>query len=186
MKQAAFAIFLAIALAGCAKFSLVEPTRTVIGDFYSVEPQVRWNSSKTGKYEIWTVDGLGLQRLQFVSGIEDNESLYKGRKEYEKLIFRKSMTASEITDLIVDSLTADGHRKIESKNFKPNQFGSYSGFRFEMSLVNKEGLEYEGLVAGSIIGGKLYLISYTGTRAYYFSKYKSEVERIIQSIKMQG
>lgn len=184
MKQFAFVIVLATALAGCAQFNLVEPTRTMIGDLYSVEPQIRWNSNKTGNYEIWTVDGPGLQRVQFVNGIDDNETMFRGKKEYEKLIFKKSMTASEVMDLFVASLTADGARKVETKNLKPSQFGSNSGFRFDLSYVNKEGLEYEGVVVGSVIGGKLYLISYIGTRAYYFAKYKAEVERIIQSIKM--
>jgi hypothetical protein len=186
MKQLVFAISLAIALAGCAKFSLVEPTRTVIGDLYSVDPQIQWSSNKSGKYEVWTVDGPGLQRVQFINGIDDNEALYKGKKEYEKLVFKKSMTASEIMDLFVDGFTADNARKIETKNFKPHPFGSHSGFRFDLSFVNKEGLEWDGLVVGAVINGKLYLISYAGARAYYFPKYKAEVERIIQSIKMQG
>lgn len=186
MKQLVFAIFLAIALAGCPRFSLVEPGRTVIGDFYSVDPQIQWSSNKTGKYEAWTVDGVRLQRLQFVNSIEDKETIYSGKKQYEKLVFKKNMTASEIMDLVVDSYTADEARKVETKNLKPSQFGSNSGFRFDLSYVNKEGLEYEGLVVGSVIGGKLYLISYTGTRAHYFPKHKTEVERIIQSIKMQG
>ncbi len=188
MKQFVFATFLAIILSGCAAtYSLVEPSRTTIGDKYWVTPQIQWSSINTGKYENWTVDGLSLQRLQFVNGIDDNESVYKGpTKKYEKLIFKKSMTASEIMEIVVDSYTADEARKIETKNLKPSQFGSYPGFRFELSYVNKAGLEYEGLVIGSVIGGKLYLISYTGTRAVYFQKYKTEVERIIQSIKMKG
>ena len=124
--------------------------------------------------------------MQFVNGIDDNESVYKGSaKAYEKLIFKKSMIPSEIVDIVIDSLTAVDNRKIETKNLKPAQFGSHPGFRFELSYVNKEGLEYDGLVIGSVIAGKLYLISYMGTRAHYFPKYKTEVERIIQSIKMQ-
>jgi hypothetical protein len=172
-------------LVGCARFSLVEPNRTVIGDKYLVEPQIKWSSQKTAKYEIWTVDGLGLERVQFVNGIDDNETIFQGKKEYEKLVFKKSMTPSEIMDLLVDSYKADGTRKVEAKNLKPIQFGSFQGFRFDLSYVSKNGLEYDGLVVGSAIDGKLYLISYTGTRALYFQKYKSEVERIIQSIKMQ-
>ena len=181
-----FAIFLVIltmVLAGCIQFSLVEPTRTMIGDLYSVEPQIQWNSNKNGKYEVWTVDGLGLQRLQFINGIEDKETIFEGKKEYEKLIFKKSMTASEVMDLYVANLTADGARKVVTQNLKPNQFGNHSGFRFDLNFVNKEGLEWNGTVVGAVINGKLYLISYAGARAHYFTKYKPEVERIFQSIK---
>ena len=186
MKQFVVAIFLAVLLVGCAKYSLVEPTRMAIGDKYWVDPQIQWSSLTTGKYTAWTVDGLSLERLQFVNGVEDKETMYQGKKEYEKLIFKKSMTPSEIMELLVDSYKADGARKVETKNLKPNQFGNAPGFRFDMSYVSKDGLECEGLIAGSVIDGKLYLISYTGTRAHYFPKYKTEAERIIQSIKMQG
>lgn len=180
---AAVAIFLAITVAGCAQFSLIEPAPTMIGDMYSVTPRIQWNSSKTGKYEIWTVDGLGLQRLQFITGIEDNEALYAG-KQYEKIVFKKNMTATEIMDLVAASFAADEARKIETKNFKPYQFGGYSGFKCDLSFVKKEGLEWDGLVLGAVVKGKLHLILYTGTRAHYFPKYRTEVEWIIQSIKM--
>lgn len=182
---AALAVFLVVIVAGCAQFSLVEPVPTVIGDMYSVTPQIQWNSNKTGKYEIWTVDGLGLQRLQFITGIEDNEALFGG-KQYEKIVFKKNMTATEIMDLVAASFAADEARKIETKNFKPNQFGNYPGFRCDFSFVKKEGLEWDGLVVGAVIKEKLYLISYSGAHAHYFPKYRTEVERIIQSIKMQG
>lgn len=177
-------LVLAMALTGCAAYSLVEPRRTAIGDLYTVEPQIPWSAKQSGKYEVWTVDGGSLEQVQFINGIADGETLFTGKEQYKKLVFKKNMSASEIMELVVDGLAADDGQKLETKNLKPVQFGSHPGFRFELSFVTKESLESEGLVVGAVIKDKLYLIKYTGTRIHYFRKYKEHVERIIESIKM--
>ena len=63
-RPATYALLLALLLSGCATYSLVEPKRTPIGDLYTVEPQIPWSAAKSGKYEIWTVDGRLLQQLR--------------------------------------------------------------------------------------------------------------------------
>jgi hypothetical protein len=185
MKRAAYALWAAMILAGCATYSLVEPKRTAIGDLYTVEPQIPWSAAKSGKYEIWTVDGELLQQIQFVSGVDNGEPLFRGKGEHEKQSFKKSMSVSEIVELVMDGMAVEGDRKLEAKNLKPFPFGGKPGFRFELYFVTQNGLENAGLVVGSVIRDKLYLIKYTGARAHYFPKYKDHVERIIQSIQMQ-
>ena len=69
-------------------------------------------------------------------------------------------------------------------HLRPFKFGNHPGFRFELSFLSQEGLEYEGFVVGTIKDDKLYLICYTGTRQYYYPKYKESVEQIIASIDM--
>ena len=103
-RPATYALLLALLLSGCATYSLVEPKRTPIGDLYMVEPQIPWSAAKSGKYEIWTVDGRLLQQLQFVNGLEDGEPMFKGNEQYKKQVFRKSMPASDIMELVVDGL----------------------------------------------------------------------------------
>ena len=185
MKRAAYALLLATILAGCATYSLVEPKRTAIGDRYTVEPQIPWSSAKSGKYETWTVDGGALQQIQFVIGLDDGEPLFKGKEQHEKQSFKKSMSVSEIMELVVDGLSVEGAQKLEAKNLKPFPFGGKPGFRFELNFVTQNGLENAGLVVGSVIMDKLYLVKYTGARAHYFPKYRAHVERIIESILMQ-
>lgn len=185
MIRSAHALVLAMILAGCATYSLIEPKRTTIGDLYTVEPQIPWSSAKSGKYEIWTVDGRALEQIQFISGLDEGEPLFKGKEQHKKQAFKKSLSASEIVELVVDGLAADGVQQPVTKNLRPAQFGAHTGFRFEVSFVAKGGLENEGLVVGAVIKDKLYLIKYTGTRMHYFPKYRDHVERIIQSIQMQ-
>ena len=41
-------------LAGCARYTLVEPRPHTIADIYTVDPQTRWSSVTDGKWEVWT------------------------------------------------------------------------------------------------------------------------------------
>ena len=174
-------------LSGCAMYTLVEPQRQEIGDLYTVEPQIPWSESSSDKTQIWTVDGPALQELRFVNGIVDSESPFIGLLEEEKSPkFKKGMTPLEIKDLVVDGLSVMGALKITVKKVKPFQFGGHDGFRMELNYVTEQGLEKSGLVVGSVIKEKLYVIAYSGARAHYFAKHKDHVEKIIGSIQMEG
>lgn len=187
MKRSATALALAMILTGCAKYSLVKPERTAIGNLYTVEPQIAWNSeSGAKKVEIWTADGPRLQRIHFVKGLEDDEVLFEGKDEEKRPKFRKHMTPSEIMEFVVDSMTLVGLQKIEVTNLRPEKFGDVRGFRFEMSFLSEKGLEEQGFVIGAVVEEKLYLIMYSGAKEYYYPKHKHHVDRIIESIKMQG
>jgi hypothetical protein len=183
-------------LSACAHYTLVEPVKRDIGGGYSVEPQIAWSRAAYGKIEIWTVDGPALEAIQFFNGIGDGETLFPAYgKQKEKLPqFKKDMTASEVMEFIVDSIMAPGFQSpvgpnmkgtgAESIHLRPFNFGEHPGYRFELSFLSHEGLEYEGFVVGTIKEDKLYLICYTGTRQYYYPKYKSYVEQIVASIDM--
>ena len=73
---------------------------------------------------------------------------------------------------------------VQTFHLRPFKFGSHPGFRFELSFLLEEGLEYEGFVVGAIKADKLCLICYSGTREYYYPKYKETAEQIIASIHM--
>jgi hypothetical protein len=183
-------------LSACAHYTLVEPAKRDMGGGYSVEPQIAWNRSVQGKVEIWTIDGPALEAIHFFNGIDDGQTLFPAYgKQKEKLPkFKKDMTANEVLEFIVDSIMAPGIQSPVGPNMKgtgaqtihlrPFKFGTHPGYRFELSFLSQEGLEYEGFVVGTIKDDKLYLICYTGTRQYYYPKYKESVEQIIASIDM--
>ncbi len=185
MMRIAALFALILIVTGCAVYSLVEPQRTDLGDLYTVDPQIAWSSSRTGKVEIWTVDGPSLHALRFVKGLEDGEGFVKAKDEKNIPKFKKHMTPSEIMEFVVDSLTLAGAQKVKAMNLRPEKFGDAQGFRFEMAYLTKEGLEEQGLVTGTVVEKKLHLIMYTGVKAHYYPKCKEDAERIIQSIKMK-
>ena len=185
-------------LSACAHYTLVEPAKRDMGGGYSVEPQIVWNRSAQGKIEIWTIDGPALAAVHFFNGIGDGQNLFpfygKSTRKAKLPKFNKNMTASEVQEFIVDSMMAPYRRSLVGPNMigtgvqtfhlRPFKFGSHPGFRFELSFLAEEGLEYEGFVVGAIKAEKLYLICYSGTREYYYPKYKETAEQIIASIHM--
>lgn len=180
------ALAAAVALsAGCAHYSLVEPQPRTVADRYVVEPQIRWSAATDGKWEVWTVDGPGLQAVQFLNGLEDGEPLFSRTEEQKRLRFKASMTPGEIAELLADALAASGAQKVAVAGVRPHRFGTADGFRCELTFLNSAGLEKQAIAAGAVVDARLYLIVYGGARLHYFAKHREHAERIIQSVRMK-
>jgi len=186
IKKAMTLVAVAVLAAACARFGLVGPGRVEIAGAYTVDSPVAWEKSSEGKSEVWTVDGLDLQRLTFVNGLEDGDPLFetKGDNADNMPRYHTAMTPLEIKELIEAGLRASGAHQLETYDFRSEPFGTVPGFRFDFSYTLESGLENEGMVIGANKGGKLYLIIYTGTRFYYYGKHKDDVERLIDSIRI--
>lgn len=178
-------LFAILSLSACSRYTLLEPQRHQVSDFYSVEPQVQWSRVETGAIEEWTVDGPMLQAVRFFDGLKEGDPLFKiyGQKKTLPL-FRAGMSATEVQEFVVDSMAALGFTDVKAENLRPFQFGTAPGFRFELKYLSADGLELNGIAAGTTTKDALYLILYTGTRSYYFDKHKSDVERMLQSIQL--
>jgi hypothetical protein len=169
-------------LNACAHYTLVEPAKRDMGGGYSVEPQTAWNRSVQSKIEIWTI-------VHFFNGIGDGQNLFpfygKSTRKAKLPKFNKNMTASEVQEFIVDSMMAPYQKTLVGPNMIGTgvQTSHLRPFK-ELSFFSEEGLEYEGFVVGTIKAEKLYLICYSGTRQYYYPKYKETAEQIIASIHM--
>jgi opacity protein-like surface antigen len=188
MRRIATIAVLFISLAACAQYSLVEATKQSIGGTYTVDAQIAWNKSTTGKMELWTADGPGLEAVRFIKGLEDGEALFTRpvgtAKEIKFPTYRANMTESEVMEFVVDSLGRAGAAEMEAHALEPALFGSVQGFRFELTFATVDGLEMSGLAAGATIDEELHLILYTGARVHYFPKYRDDVERLLGSIEM--
>lgn len=188
MKRAPAVFVLALALAACDSYGLgyhlIEAERRGIGDLYTVAPQIEWSARRKGKVEVWTVDGPSLEAIHFFKGLADGDVLFEVTDQEEGPEFRKHMTASEVMEFVVDSLTSAGAAKIEATSLRPAKFGDLQGFRFELAFLSSAGLEKQGLVVGAVADEKLHMIMYLGVRAHYYPKYMYYVEALINSIEM--
>ena len=164
-------------------YDLIEPERRSIGDGYTVDPQIYWNSMENGKVETWTIDGPSLQALQFVKGLEHGDILVSTRRSKSPAEFKKDMTPTEIQEYVLDSFHKRGYVQVDSLGLKPKGFGDLEGFWFEMTYVNPHGLDGQGMVAGAIMQDRLHLIIYSGVDHYY-TKYHSYVVQLINSIQL--
>ena len=70
------------------------------------------------------------------------------------------------------------------RQYRPAGCDSHPGFRFERAFLSEEGLEYEGFVVGVIKDDQFSLIGSSGTREYYYPKYKDTAEQAIAAIHM--
>ncbi len=184
MARHASLFILALLIAACVQYSLVKPEKVAIGDVYTVDAQISWNRMTEGKTEIWTVDGPLLQELRFIKGVEDGDALFRGGAVWNLPPFKSKMTAIEIKELFETSLAQIGVARMRTLNLRPESFGPVAGFRFEFTYARKDGLEKQGFALGAVIGEKLHMIIYSGTRLHYYPKHKDEVERLVRSIRM--
>ena len=186
MKRTPTIMIVALLLGACAQYALLEPDgpRT-IGDAYTVEPQITWNTIDFNWIERWTVDGASLEVIDFIA-LKDESLLFPADPNTRKDKFpryREGMTANDVMEFVVDSMAAGGGGAVEASGLRPMAFGSHDGFRFEMTLITTDGLDKDAIVAGTVIGKKLHLIIYSGARMHYFPKYRDTVEGILASIQ---
>ena len=151
--------------------------------FYSVTPQIEWNRNMTSLRENWTIDGYALQALRFYA-VPDGAML-SGRVDPEGKApaFHKAMLPNEIQEFFVETVAGAGWAHVKPSGLKPAKFGSLPGFRFSFTMVEEDGLEYEGMVKGVVKDDELHLILYSGTKLHYFPTHKKTVEKIFASIR---
>ena len=186
-------------LSACMHYSKVEPaTKSMCSGKYSVDSQIVWSRATQGKVEIWTVDGPPLAAVHFFNGIGDGENLFpyfgKASRKAKLPKFRKNMMASEVQEFVVDSMMAPYPKSmvgpnmigtnVRGSNLRPFKFGNQRGFRFDLTFLSRKGLEYRGFAVGVVQDERLYLICYSGTRKYFYPKYKDTAEQIVASIQM--
>lgn len=177
----------AIVVSGCAMigrgtYKLVEPGVRPIDGIYTVEPRLAWSALGGGKVETWTIDGVSLERLRFFKSIGEGESMLTGgANDDRRARFRASMTPTEITEFVTDSLFGS---RFPPKNVRPARFGGAQGFRLEVSYSTRDGVKRDALVAGAVLQHRLQVIVYDGTSLYHFDKYRDEAEHIVGSIAL--
>ncbi len=181
-KLATLAILL-LATACVPSVVATPPQEPIQIGFYSVTPQIEWNRPMMISGEAWTVDGYALQSLRFLE-VAHGQTL-SGQEDPEKKapVFRKTMLPNEIQEFIIETLAAGGWANVKPKGLKPAKFGNLPGFRFNFAMSSEDGLEYDGMVYGTVREDTLHVILYMGTRLHYFPKYAKDVEKIFASIR---
>lgn len=147
----------------------------------------RWSTRPIKKSEIWTLDGVSLNELYFVSGLVGGETLYRdaNKKDAPLPKFASSMQLSDIPDFVESSqriaLNTSMFRITGSEAI---QFAGLPGVKFTYEYaVEGNALVRKGLAAGTIANGQLHLITFTAPATYYFDRDRPKVEAIIASAR---
>jgi len=174
-------------LAGCAQYVAVDPGKArEIGGVFRVDPQVGWSAFKQGNREVWTVNGSNLEAVSFVTKIEDGEPLAAstvGKKD-DAPTYRAGMRAPDVVDFFQATLMWMEYSQIETTDLRPTAIGEATGFRFDYSAFNGNGLAKRGIVVG-LIDAKdgLSLIVYEAAAEHYFDEYLDEAEGVLASAR---
>jgi hypothetical protein len=178
-------IFLLLLLAGCSSMERVEPGTFTIGEALTVSADGRWNRVEPARdgAETWTADGMTLDRLAFYVGVAEGETL--GAAPSAKAPrWRSSMSPHDVVELYEALVTQEGSA-FRLERLAPAQFGGRQGFLFEHTTVPREGPALGGLAYGAVVGGRLYLVSYTAPKGYLYSRHLSQVQAIAASARIR-
>ncbi|HEX6829791.1 MAG TPA: hypothetical protein VF104_12530 [Burkholderiales bacterium] len=177
-------------VAGCAAFAAVGPGPVTVGNEMTVSLDGKWNRAPSmfapAKGEMWTAEGVPVDRLVFFVGLAEGDALMKLRGAGDKKLppFRAVMNPSEIAEFYEAYATADGS-SFALKKLEPAPFAGGEGFRFEFEMLRKsDELAMAGVGYGAVRGGKLYLIVFTAPRVHFFPKYLPLVEAIARSTRI--
>lgn len=182
-------------LSGCVvSYALVAPG-TVDLDGLRVNTGTAWNlappnvsPSSRKNTQVWTRDGLLLDRLIIIPGVPDGETIVVSRQESAALpMFRADMLPNEIEELTESSIVklfGEGGVSVETNNLRPHRYGDDRGILFNLDVAVSDGPDYKGLAGSFIANDTLYLMLYFGADPYYYDKHLAEAEAVITSARL--
>lgn len=194
LARVLLALSCAMLVSACVNFSAVSPGAVQVGEL-QLDPSMTWNaapnlnSAYTNRdTQIWTQDGLLLNRIIIVPGIDDGETIFRQFDSSQALpAFEADMLAHEIEELVESSIVksfGEGQVSVQTENLRPNRFGASKGFMFDMLIAVSDGPNYRGLIGAFVDSDRLYLLMYFGAEPYYFDKRREEAESLIKSARL--
>lgn len=156
----------------------------------TVTPGQDWNRNSARpikKGEVWTLDGVALNELYFVSGLAAGEVLYRevDKKNRPLPKWSASMQLTDIPEFLESSnRVVLGTSVFQVTGMEPMQLGGHEGVKFTFEYaVEGTSLIRRGVAAGSIVNGQLFLISFTAPSIHYFDRDRASVEAIMASAR---
>lgn len=154
----------------------------------AVTPTVDWNKGggrPIPKSEIWTLDGVGLNQLYFVSGLIAGETLYRDKQKKEQPLpkFASSMQLTDIPEFYESSARLSlGTSMFRITGTEPVTFGGKQGVKFSFEYaVEGSALIFKGMASGTIDAGKLQFISFTAPATFYWDRDRAKAEAVMAS-----
>lgn len=178
------------ALAGWKLMSQGAPV-TVAKGTLRVTPAENWNRTSVRpipKGEVWTIDGVTLNELYFVSALLPGETLYRDSAKKERPLPKLAATM-QLTD-IPEFFESSNRLAMNTSVFQitgtePAHLGGQAAvkFSFEYALAGTT-LTRKGVAVGTMVSGRLYLISFIAPSLFYFDRDRAKAEAIMASATM--
>jgi hypothetical protein len=159
----------------------------VAGSTVTVTPSRDWNtlSRKVGKNtETWTVDGEQLNDVTFFAGIPAGMPLVRERSKKRDPLpkFTKTTLLVEIPELLEGTYrTYKNSGSFRSLSSEPGRFLGQDGVAFTYEFIDVDELTRKGEARATIIGGKLYMITFEAPRLNYFDAAATDFRALASS-----
>ncbi|MBL8474311.1 MAG: hypothetical protein JNM98_21165 [Rhodocyclaceae bacterium] len=180
----------AVALSACVAMESKGPGSHAIGERLSVQLDSAWNhlnSSAVGPAQVWTMEGLSVDRLDLYSGIKPETVMHphSAAGKLKTVKYRSGMRPDELVTLFEQIYTRDGSSFTLTKA-EPSQFLEQSGVRFEFSVTRKrDNVRLSGLGYATTAEDELYALIYTAPRLTFFSRHAGRVDEIARAARLQ-
>jgi hypothetical protein len=194
-RRLAFVSTLLVLLAGCATgYALVTPGTVVVDDL-QLDAAGAWNrapsqatpSARRGT-EVWTRDGLLLNRFMIIPGVPDGEPIFRDREGRAALpAFSADMLPNELEELLRSSVTklyGEGASSVRTENLRPQRFGDNRGILLDLEIALGAGPDYRGLAGSFIAESELYVLLYVAAVPFYYEKALPEAESMVTSARL--
>ena len=95
-----------------------------------------------------------------------------------------AFTAKDVKDILAAcALSAKYKQNTRTGSRRPCPFGPFTGFCFDLSLANEEGLEMRGRATARLQNGVLDLFVFTAPADYYFAEVSPAIDKIFVSVE---
>lgn len=177
-------------LSGCAAISLVPAGRQEVG-VLAIQPEAAWNRMEmmgNSNSQVWTRNGVALDRLMIVQGLAEGGTLPGTARPGQAIpTFRAAMAPEEVAEMVLASFAAQaGASGFELTGIQPASFAGRPGFRFTYRFVGLADVSNDGVAVGAVVGGRLFLVSFSGTRLHHFRVLLPEVDRMIGRAELRA
>ena len=175
-------------LAACGGGRLVQPGTAEAGDIV-VDTPLAWSRFTFSRYQIWTVDGIALNRLYFIPSVRNGEHVFLERRATKRRpdgpVYRTGMRPDEIRDLLLDAFSEGGAVGVASGELRPARFGDRDGLRFEFSASTDTGLLYRGQALAAERGDTLAVLVWMAPTEFYYDRDVAGVTRLLDSARFK-
>jgi hypothetical protein len=180
-------VLLLLALSACGGNRLLKANTSIEVFDMQIDTGLDWARTKRPRQELWTIDGMPLNRFVIVSGIKPNEHVFLLTRERahrpDGPWYRPGMRPDEIRDVLLDALREGGWSNVQSSNLRPANFGGVAGLRFDAVLTEKNGLIYKGTFGAAEHNGRLTQFFWMAPTEYYYDRDVVAVNKMIDSIR---
>lgn len=136
------------------------------------------------KVHVLSFDGLLLNRLYLTEGLVTGDYFTPpvARKEATTPTYDAAMSVTEQVEFIADSVAALGYERVMTSAIQPVQVNGQRGVRFDIEMVNPDGLNYKARAQAVKSGEKMYAAVYIAPAEHYYQSRLASAEATMSSV----